>query len=237
LRIIEVDQVESIFDTPCINDLARNAKLPLDADKQRFANGIREAARIYAKDAREPTANELNKAITELHRAAEHLRYERVASLIESLSSKAQDMLNEWGARWRPPIKLPPPEALRDHGLRETACGTVASLCRIGGKKVEGRLRPSGRRSRTWEWALYAPLPSRNFPKRQSELNFVMHLQLAWLEAVGKEPPRSANANRLGPFGRMVKACLELVGAGSGDASVAGHINELNRRRRVIGRR
>jgi hypothetical protein len=235
LRIIEVDQVERIFDTSSINDLARIAKLPSYADKEHFANGIREAARIYAKDAREPTANELNKQITELHRAAEHLRYERVASLIESLSPKAQDMLNERAERWRPPNKLPPPEALRDHGLRETACATVAGLCRIGGKEVEGRLRPSGRRSRSWEWALYAPLLSRNFPKRQSELDFVMHLQLAWLEAVGKKPPRSANANRLGPFGRMVKACLERVGAGSSDASVAGHINELNRRRRVIG--
>ena len=231
-----MDQVERIFNTSSIDELARIAKLPSYADKHQFANGIREAARIYAKDAREPTANELNKQITELHRAAKHLQYERVANLTESLSPKAQDMLNEYAERWRSPTKLPPPEALRDPGLRETACATVASLCRIGGKKnVDGRLRPSGRRSRSWEWALYAPLRSRTFPKRQSELDFVMHLQLAWLEAVGKKPPRSANAYRLGPFGRMVQACLKLVRAGSSDASVAGHINELNRRRRVLG--
>ena len=132
-----MDQVERIFDTSSINDLARIAKLPSYADKEHFANGIREAERIYAKDAREPAANELNKQITELHRAAEHLRYERVASLIESVSPKAQDMLNERAERWRPPNKLPPPEALRDHGLRETACATVAGLCGLAVKRLK----------------------------------------------------------------------------------------------------
>jgi hypothetical protein len=230
LSVIEVEQVEQIFDDSFIETLVKIAGLPSGADIKRFAESIREAARIYARDVREPNANELYREIDELHHAAKRREYERVASLVESLSAKALYMLNNAAA-----TNLPPPAALRDHALRKDACEIVARLCRFGGGRIEGRMRPSGKRSISWRWTIYGPTPSRNLPKRLAERDFVVHLQLAWVESVGRKPPQAANINRLGPFALMVLACFKRVGAGSSEAAVVGHINELNRRRGVLG--
>src|SRR6185295_18525284 len=74
----------------------------------------------------------------ELHHAAQRLEYDRAATLLESLSAKARDTLNNL-----PATNLPPTAALRDPVLRKDACETIASLCRIGGGIIEGRMRPS----------------------------------------------------------------------------------------------
>lgn len=60
-RTIASEDVDRVFTGKCIEKLA--ARLPAGADRRRFAKGIREAARIYARDAREPTANELRAEI------------------------------------------------------------------------------------------------------------------------------------------------------------------------------
>jgi hypothetical protein len=229
LPAIKVEQVEQVFDDAFIQTLAKIAKLPADADKRRYAEAVREAARIYARDVCEPNTNELHSQIKELHHAAQRLEYDRAATLLESLSAKARDMLNNL-----PATNLPPTAALRDPVLRKDACETIASLCRIGGGIIEGRMRPSGKRSKSWQWTIYGPTPSRNLPKRQAERDFVVNLQLAWAESVGKKPPQAANINRLGPFALMVQACLRAVGAGSSEAAVVGRINELNRHRRHL---
>jgi hypothetical protein len=228
LPAIEVEQVEQLFDDAFIQNLAMIAKLPADADKERFGKSIREAARIYARDVREPNANELHTQIGEIHQAATRLEYERVATLVENLSAKALDMLKNVAA-----TDLPPTGALRDHAQRKNACETIARLCRIGGERIEGRMRPSGKRSKTWQWTIYGPEPSRTPLKRQAERDFVMYLQLAWAESVGRKPPQAANINRLGPFALMVQACLRRAGAVGSKATVVGYINELNRYRRL----
>jgi len=69
---ITTEQVPRIFDDGCIERLARG-KLPDHADKKRFAESMRVAARIYARDAREPSDNELHAEIAALHKAAERL--------------------------------------------------------------------------------------------------------------------------------------------------------------------
>jgi hypothetical protein len=226
LHADNVEQVEQVFDDRFIQTLTEVARLPADADKQRFAESVREAARVYVKDVQEPNANELNSQIKGLHHAAQRQEYDRVATLLESLSTKAREMLKN------NLTDLPPTAALRDHVLRKDACETIANGCRIGAGIIEGRMRPSGKRSKSWQWMIYGPTLSRNAPKRQAERDFVMHLQLAWAESVGKKPPLAANVNRLGPFALMVQAALKAVGAGSSEAAVVGHINELNRRRR-----
>jgi hypothetical protein len=218
--------VSRIFDDGCIETLVAIGRLPAGADRKRFAEGIREAARIYARDVRIPTDNEIYAEIAALYRAAERKRCSQVAALVEKLSPKARELLSKRATRLS--LELPAPETLRDTA-QQTACDIVLRLFQYGGKYAEGRRRPSGKRSRTWRSLLVAPKPCQHFPKRDAERDFVMWLQLAWLEATGKPPSVAANPARPGPFVRMVRKCLALVGAGHADA--VGLINELNRRR------
>jgi hypothetical protein len=216
-----------IFDDACINRLADLGRLPEDADRERFAEGVRGAAGIYAREARIPTVNELNADIAALYGAAKRKRCGQIAALLEKLSPQARKLVSKRATRLS--LELPAPEELRDTTQQQKACAAVLRLCQYGGGYVEGRRRPSGKRSKTWRVLLHAPKRSRNFPKRQAEYDFIMSLQLAWLEATGKPPSLAANAERLSPFARMVRKSLELVGADHAD--VAGLINELNRRR------
>jgi hypothetical protein len=62
----------------------------------------------------------------------------------------------------------------------------IARLCRVGGAWVEGKKRPTGRRSRTWTVLLQAPGKRRGHPGNEAARLFVIKLQLAWLEATGK---------------------------------------------------
>ena len=127
-------------------------------------------------------------------------------------------------------LRFPSVRALRDASRRDKACEMIERLCRISGGYVEGRKRSSGKRSKTWRPLLFAPLPNEHPPKRAAELRFVMHLQLAWLEAVGKPPTATVNPSRPDrPFPNLVRKCLKLVGA---RADAVGLINELQRRRK-----
>jgi len=141
---------------------------------KRFAEGIREAAHIYATDVREPNENEVRAEVEKLYLAAERRLYDQVAILIEKLSARAfrllkfaeltrtsfpspgpRDESRRRGAtsiQWIS-ITLPSPETLRDHAQREEACATVVKL---------------------WRPYLRAPEPRRHFPKRESERTFVM---------------------------------------------------------------
>jgi len=202
---------------------------------KRFAEGIREAAHIYATDVREPNENEVRAEVEKLYLAAERRLYDQVAILIEKLSARAfrllkfaeltrtsfpspgpRDESRRRGAtsiQWIS-ITLPSPETLRDHAQREEACATVVKL---------------------WRPYLRAPEPRRHFPKRESERTFVMWLRIAWLDATGEEATRTVDPRRPGPLARMVKKCLVLVGAGHADA--VGLLNELNQIRRELSRR
>jgi hypothetical protein len=219
-------EILRIFDDACIGKLA--AKLPADADSKCFAEGVRKAARIYAREARVPTDNELHTEIHNLYRAAERKQYERAAAVLQDLSLKARDLLNKRGARLNLRLELPAPGDLCNAVRQERACAIVLRLCQYGGY-VKDRRRPSGKRSRTWRPLVHAPKRTRHFPKRDAELNFIMWLQAAWLESAGERPSLAANPERPGPFARTAAECLRLVGASHADP--VGLINELNRRR------
>jgi len=225
---ISAADIPRIFDDACVDELAAG-RLPAAADRKCFAEGVREAARIYAQEARAPTVNELRAEIATLHAAAERKRYGQVADLLEKLSSKASELLSKRAARLS--LELPAPKSLHDTAQQQ-ACEVVLKICQYGGKYDEGRRRRSGKRSRTWHPLLVGPERRRNFPKRDAELNFIMWLQVAWLEATGQLPSRAANAARPDPFARMVESCLKFIGAGH--ANAVGLINELNRRRRKM---
>jgi hypothetical protein len=218
---IPAADIQRIFDEACINTLAAIGRLPAGADRKLFAEGVREAARIYARDARIPTDNELNAEIAALYGAAKRKRYGQVAALLEKLSPQARKLLSKRATRLS--LELPAPEGLRDT-TQQKACDIVLKLCQYSGSYDEGRRR-------RWHPLLSAPKLSKNFPRRDAERDFVMWLQVAWLEATDERPSLAANPKRPGPFARMVRKSLELIGAGHADA--VGLINELNRRRRI----
>lgn len=226
--ILEAD-ILLVFDDACLGKLASIAKLPADADAKCFREGVREAARIYARDACVATDNELHAEVCILYRAAERKRYEDVAVALKKLSPRARKLLKERT------VQLPAAEHLRSPTLQQKACEAVLRCSHYGGRYVEGRRRSYGKRSRTWRPLLRAPKHRRNFARRDVERDFVVCLQLAWLEATGKKPSLTANAERPGPFVKMTKECLGLVGAGHAD--VIGLFNELNRRRKIMTRR
>jgi hypothetical protein len=205
---ITADQVDSVFDDAEILNLAKVGKLPSTADFRRFADGIRGAARIYARDAPEPTQNEVHTEIANLHRAAERRDYAQLALLLESLSSTAILILG-----LRPHFRLPTPEAVRDTLRQVEACETVRRMTSTGEHWEEGRMRPSGNRSITFKTELQAPEKSPRFLKRQAERTFVMWLGIGWTEATGHRPAAKANNDNPGPFARMVQECLNLIGA------------------------
>jgi hypothetical protein len=232
--IISADDVAVVFNDEQVAELAKTAKLPPGTDMAALAEGVQEAARIFAREASLLTGNELHSEIAGLHKAADRYWYDVLAAMMENLSSQARNMLKERGPAGLE-IELPPPDALRDPARRDGACETIARFCRVGGGYIDGRRRPSGKQSRpTWRQLLHAPEPRRNFAKRDAERNFVLWLSIAWLDATGVPPSRTAHhkadGRDVGPFARFLRRCLRLVGAG--DADAVELMNELHRRRR-----
>jgi hypothetical protein len=229
---IAADDVLRVFGDECIEQLAKIGHLPADADRYRFAAGVREAARIYACDAGRVTPGTVRDEIAVLYKASERRQYDRVASLLGGLSPQARAYLTmrlDLPGPRRAELKLPPIEALRDPAKRAEACEMIKRLCHIGGQFVEGRKRSTGKRSITWQPTLFAPVPNKHPPKHETERRLVMHIRSAWLEAVGEPPTATVNPSRPDrPFANLVRECLKLVGA---NADAVALINELHRRR------
>jgi hypothetical protein len=231
-QAIPVDKVPVIFDDDCVQKLAYIRKLPSDADLGMYAKLIRNGVRAFAHGARVPSSNDLHQEIKALYNAALREKYDTVADLLENLSPATRDWLNErYQRRSLRGTTLPAAEDLRDPTHRKPAL--VVQLCSTGGKIIEGRRRPTGRRSRTFKPRLYAPEPRRHFPKREAELELVASLQIRDLHVTGCLPALTArhrSAHRPpGPFARMAQKVLDLAGT---RADAVALINELNRRRR-----
>jgi hypothetical protein len=227
-RTIPESDVDQIFDADCIRELAKESKLPKDADLEKLGSEIRENARIYAKAATEPTANELHDEIKALHDASDKNQFEQAGVLIDNLSARARSALVGRWEQANPGVEFPQEIDLNNIDCREAICAKIASLCRIGGKVTDARMRPSGRRSKTWEVAYYAPEKTRHFPKTAAEDQFVAHLALTWCEMTGELPPKVVHQEMLGPFGRLVQKCLRLSGS---SANAANLINKYGRLR------
>jgi hypothetical protein len=230
------EDVPVIFSDERVRQLAAEAKLPLDtADLPRFAAAIRVAAETYIRDASIPSDNAVHREIKALYNAAARRRHAEVAERIDALSKRTRDFINKRAALPSIPWKIPAAAALRNEAKRDDACAAIASLLRIGGRWKQGRRRPSGRRSISFVPELYAPTLRKHLPKRKAERDFVMWLQLAYLNATEQSPPHTAHHVNRGPFARMVKACLQLVGAQAADAVEL--INGLQRDRRRMRKR
>jgi hypothetical protein len=124
---------------------------------------------------------------------------------------------------------LPRPVDLLDPAKREKAREAIIDRCEIGGCRVPGRKRPSGRRSWTWEPILCAPMLNPRPDIRSAERTFIMWLEVAWVEATGSNVPVTAHHVNPGPFARLAQMALALLGAPHADAVQA--INDLERSR------
>jgi hypothetical protein len=241
--IIREEEVPDVFDAARIEELAKIAKLPATTDLARLGEKIREAARIFVRDARIPNVNQLNDEIAALCKVvdpypnpldARPMDWEGMAVALEKLSPEARKMLGRRGARRRVPFELPPPGALRDPTQRDDARWVIVTLVSQGAILVEGRSRGAGKRSGPISRPLlYAPPKKPNPPRRVAERAFVMWLSLAYCEVTDAPPSRTARhsdeGRELGPFARLAHECLRLVGAAGAD--VVELINYLHRHR------
>jgi hypothetical protein len=223
-RAISAHDVPRVFDDVCIDRLAQIAEVPQLAPeaRDRLALAIREAARIYAEDARKPNINAVHDEIERLHQAASRREYEQVALLIDALSP---DVRQRFETREATPgfenagLKFPSAEALRDPERCYVACDVVRQFCSVG---IGPHQRP----------LLFAPERIKRPTKREAERQFVINLRLAWLETTDTNPTATVNPARSDrPFASFAQECLTLVGAPYADA--VGLINELNRRRKA----
>jgi len=233
-QLPKAQDVPRNFSDHRIWELAAEAKLPI-GDELRFAAGVREAVLIYISEASAASDNGVQQEVHALLRAADRAvtarknkdaACEDVAKRIERLSERARERLKDRSTR-AAALEMPNPEAFRDIAQRVEACEAIARLCRVGACWEEGRLRPGGKRSITMASTLHAPELQQHPARREAELNFVMWLRLAYIEATGKRPSPTANPARPGPFARMVQLCLDKIQA---SANAVELLKELQRR-------
>lgn len=213
-----IDDIDATFDEACIARLAKIARLPASADLRSFGVSIRTAVAIYLKDANEPDGNELYHEIAGLYRLADKRRFDDLSAAIENMSDAARAHLDERANRPSFGFSLPKASDFLTASQRDEATRRIIAITVIGGEVVRGGKRPR-HRPPALRPRLYAPLPRRHFAKRAAERDFVMWLQVAYLESTGRMPAVTANAERRGPFARLVRECLYLAGA--------RHVNEV----------
>jgi len=233
-EILTDSQIESIFDALCISKIAAIARLPPDANLQRFGDGIREAVRIYFRDVCEPNENRLHQEIKKLHAAARKKDYQQTGTLLAGLSQRGLRLLSQRTVNEDGNFQFTPLDELFSPDQRDRACEKIAALCAFGGGSKPGRTRPTGKRSQSWEWVLYAPAPKTTSEKQATERTFIMWLRVAWLEATGKPPSKSTNNYQKGPFARFVRMCFDLSGVvGVDEVALINGVLERRRRRRI----
>jgi hypothetical protein len=230
-KVPAAEDVPRIFSDRRVREIAAETRLPplSDDDLRRFAASIRAGALVYIRDKKTPNDDDVRREIEALYRAVDQHQCVKAADLVQSLSRQTRAFLNKRAIRIS--LKIPRPSAFLDRARRRAACETLRRLLSQGGRWKGGKCIP----------LLYVPrrhgieIGVRR-PKRQAERDFIMFLQVDYLNATGLKPPVTArksgtgSANPVpGPFARFAQRCLDLLGADKADAT--GQINELQARR------
>jgi len=193
-----------------------------------FVDAMKIAFEVYQRDRGEANSNQQHDEIAKLYKAATKEDIGAVAVAIRDLSPQSRESLSKRGERIG--ICLPTPEDFSAANDQSGRCNEIAQLCRVGGGMVQGRNRPSGKKSLQWTVSLHAPDKRKTFTKRDAERSFIINLQLAWLEGTGTKAAVTANHEVPGPFTRFVKDCLEFAGVRGVD--VVETLNSLTRDRK-----
>jgi hypothetical protein len=233
--LIVVRDVDRIFDDVVIKELAKVVRSPANANLSRFAQSIRNDARLFIEAKGCLNYPQLRREIERLYTLNNRaMRGDREAQQLARAVDALPADVRDWLARCNP----------RDHDRtipkaaeivsQATRAGAVQRLRLIlsYGVDVEkkGRKRPTGKRSRSIEPLLRVPAKIEpNRPRSDAEREFVRNLGLTYLDATGKRPPRKVDFETRGPFSQFVHKCFELVGAPQG--YVTKLINELGQAR------
>jgi hypothetical protein len=237
-RAIAEYAVDQVFDAAKVQSLAVLARLPTGCDLDRFGERLRMAARTYAQNALQESTNQQNREIAELYRRADRRDYEGLAKAVEAMTPSVRILLAERRARLGervPHWRIPEVAELHDPVTCAQATEGLLALLEQGGRTGEGRMRPTGRRSRSWFPDLYAPHASRAEPRREAERELVLWLQVAVAET-GAKVPVTAHHDKPGPFACMAAEVLQLVGA-TGSANAKGLAIECIKQLHKLARR
>jgi hypothetical protein len=212
------DEIETI-----IKRLAEEGLLRPGTDLPDLIRSTQNAVELYFHDVALGTSKERHDEIHELYKAAIEKRYGDVVDQITSLSLYGRLQVEQSARRRGVDLSIllgptPPTTEAEDVSRRNIACDTIASLVGIGGQMVDGRMRPSGRRSRSYSPLLLAPQSSKHPPKREWEEILVERMQIAWRRAVKDDLPRTVARHHKHPFVIFVEqivqaTCLKETGA------------------------
>jgi hypothetical protein len=265
--VIAEDEIDTVFDDRAIAKLLAVLKLARSAnanslppapeadrqvvrqpdpgftetDRQRFADSIRTAVRCYLAESARTNWPAIAEHIRKLYRLlvkAEGGNAKAVAQFakqVEATDAATRTWLERCFYR---ELTFPSEGEIANKETRFDAMRRLESMLCYGWDWVEGRKRPSGRRSRSRQ--LWLRVPQNIGPGRPLDLaarELVQQLALTYLEATGKRPPPRVhpyNATKQ-PFFQFVVNCFELLGLESGN--VADLINEREQRRRKMEER
>ncbi len=223
--LAKLADIERIFDTETIRELARLAKLPEGSDLARFGATIRISARIFVESKSRRNSAGLRAEIDRLYkldRAAESgkdLAAKRLARAIAGLADDVREWLVNSALVHR---DIPTPQAILAADTRRAAVEQFRRVLSFGGGWVEGRARPGGKRS--WEFQPLLRVPQgiqRGRPRSNADREFIQWLPVAYVEVTNRAPPRTAQFEKAfqGPFPKFVQRCFELLGAPTGNVT------------------
>jgi hypothetical protein len=225
MSLIALSDVERVFNAGVVASLARTAKLPAEADIDRFGESIRIAGRIFLEAKSRLNAPQLRTAIERLYQL--NTRAEQGSDRAARALARAVDVMPADVRQWL--LSCPSPERniptsaeilSNRRATRQRAIERLRLMLSYGGTVFGGRKRPGGRRSRSFKPLLRVPAKiERGRPRGDAERQFIQSLALAYVEVSERPPPRTAHHDVRGPFPCFVHRCFELVGAPTGNVT------------------
>jgi hypothetical protein len=222
--------VDQLFSDELIARLAKESKLPPDADLKFFGDSIRVAAEMYLQEAGAASSAKVRADVVAIRRAIKpiNLRDEdrRPDPIIASLDKASPETL--YILRRRAELRgvnFPTADDILDPNRIEVAVRTLDVITRIGGIVKPSPMRSDGKRSKEYDVGLYAPISPRNFAKREAERAAIKRLRAAWRWAAArgdldaerdmpaKTPATSASRQNPGPFVALAGRFFEALGA------------------------
>jgi hypothetical protein len=205
--LIAEKEIDFVFNAGVIAGLAKDIKATPDA-VTRFGDDLRSAARAYFAERARTNWKAIGEQIGDLYdglvdradRGSEPAAA-RLAARIGLIDPATRNWLERCARR---ELLFPSSEEILDRRTRKQAIKRLRSILSYGQERVEGRKRPSGRRSRaTFGPLLRVPESSRGRPRDLAARELVQQLAIAYLEATGRSPPRRVNLRSPGPFFRL----------------------------------
>lgn len=216
-RLIKPEQVDDVFCSAAIKDLAKVAKIPSSADLGKFGQSIRDAVRQYLVDSTAIRPIELRDSIAALAKVlrkafdGEPDSLLSAANALVSLQPSTRRFLEE---RAEPSRTVPTVSDLLDPEKGRAALSLLYGLCHQGARWKPGRKRPGGKRSATTLQSYVAsPKVQRGRPLNDAEFMLCTWLAVTYFKVTGERPPRFANHRAPGPFVRLLGGALRLARA------------------------